>query len=342
MTLRFAFVGTGRIARTHARAAAAIPGVELAAALNHRAESLAVFADEFNISGRYTDLKTMLAREDLDALVISTPNALHAPQAIQALERSIHVLVEKPMCMDSAQAEQMVAASGNSGALLMVAHMWRFDPEVRWLRQQVEQGEIGNLVRSSGFAIHRYWGPEGWFVQKGLAGGGALADMGVHAIDTTRFILGDPEPHSVYARVGTYYGSYDVDDTAMLVINWQNGTSSYIEAGWHQPYASAPAAAVQVYGSRGYAQIFPARLQHLDAQGGPAELLEPAFTRPQHAPQSLYDEQMAYFVRCILGHTLPVPGGMEGWINMKILDAAYQSARSGKVVKINPYTGGTL
>jgi len=330
MTLRIAFTGTGFIARVHAQAARKIPDVELTAVVNHRRESMAAFAAEFGIPRQYPDVADLLADGGVDALVVCTPNYLHAPQTIAALEAGVHVMVEKPMAMNATEAEAMVAASQKSGALLMVAHCWRFDPEVRWLRGQVEAGRLGRIVRTKGYGVHVNWGPAGWFTQKRFAGGGALADMGIHALDTARFLLGDPQPVSVYARIGTHYGAYDVDDTGVLIVNWDNGAVSVIESGWWQPYADGPEAATQLYGTAGFGRLFPT---HLVLGGVAVDSGFPPVREP-HCPQSMYDDQMACFVDCIRQGRVPVPGGAEGLLNMKVVDAAYQSSQTGEVVKI--------
>ena len=134
MAIRVAFTGTGNISKIHARAAQALPGVELAAVVNHRPESMAAFAAEFGISRLYADVAGLLKDGGVDALVVGTPNYLHAPETIAALSACVPVMVEKPMALNAAEAEAMVAASQKSGARLMVAHCWRFDPEVLWLR----------------------------------------------------------------------------------------------------------------------------------------------------------------------------------------------------------------
>ncbi|MEM5775469.1 MAG: Gfo/Idh/MocA family oxidoreductase, partial [Anaerolineaceae bacterium] len=227
MTIKLAFAGTGWISKVHARAALLLPQVELAAVVNHRSESLQTFADEFGIPRRYEHLDELLEEGGVDALVVSTPNALHAPQTIAALKHGIHVLVEKPTALNASEAYEMRQTGIETGAMLMLAHNWRFHDETRWLREQTLSGRLGKIIRTHGFSIHQDWGPAGWFTQKKLAGGGALADMGVHAIDTARFLLGDPIPRSVYAKTGTHYMDADVDDTAELIITWEDGSYSH-------------------------------------------------------------------------------------------------------------------
>lgn len=336
MTLRIAFTGTGYISRVHARAAAALSDVEPVAIVNHRPESMAAFAEEFGLSRRYQTIEQLLADGDVDAISINTPNYLHAPQALAALQAGVHVMVEKPMAMNAEEAAAMQQAAETGGALLMVAHCWRFDPEALWLREQVAAGRLGQIIRTKGYGVHQNWGPGGWFTQARYAGGGALADMGIHAIDTVRFLLGDPQPQRVYARVGTYYGDYDVDDTGIIIIEWQGGITSYIESGWWQPHADGPQSSTQLYGQRGLGQIYPTLLRLPDRETRTVEVVESGFPlqRQPHAPQSMFDAQMAHFVDCIRTGRTPIPGGAEGLVNMRIVDAAYESSRSGRAVEL--------
>jgi len=331
--MKIAFAGTGYINKIHARAARNC-NLELAAVVNHKPESMAHFAADFGIPRQYATVEEMLADGSVDALVVSTPNYLHAPQTIAALEAGVHVMVEKPMSMNAAEAEQMCAAAEKSGAALMVAHCWRFDPDARWLKEQT--GKLGKIIRTKGYGVHKHWGPSGWFTQKEFAGGGAMADMGIHALDTVRFLLGDPQPVSVYARIGTYYKDFDVDDTGVVIVNWEDGVTSYIESGWWQPHSDGAEAATQLYGTQGFGQLFPTRLELPDTKDGTVETLESGFDFPResHMPQSMYDAQMAYFIECIQTGQKPVPGGAEGLVNMQVVDAAYESASTGKVVEM--------
>ncbi len=332
--MKIGFAGAGYIINIHAQAAQAQKDVELSAVVEKFSDKAAALAQKFGIQNQYETVEQMLKDGKVDALVIGTPNFLHAPQAIAALKAGVHVMVEKPMAINARQAEKMMGASAKSGAKLMVAHCWRFDDDVLWLKK--ESKKLGRIIRTKGYGVHSHWGPAGWFTHKELAGGGALADMGVHAVDTARFLLGDPKPVSVYAKLGTHYRKFDVDDTGLILVEWENGAISYIESGWWQPHTDGPEAATQLYGTKGFGQLFPTRLEMPNVKEQKVELKESGFVfpRPEHCPQSMYDAQMAYFIQCIRRNRNPVPGAAEGVINMKILDAAYKSSRTGKAVNI--------
>jgi predicted dehydrogenase len=331
--MKFAIAGAGYIAAIHARAVQNC-GAQVAAVVEKYLGKSAAFASQFGIHRQYTTVEELLKDGGADALVIGTPNFLHAPQTLAALHAGIPVLVEKPMAMNAVEAEQMLSASRKSGAALMVAHCWRFDQDVLWLKSQVPR--IGRVIRTKGYGVHTHWGPAGWFTQKKLAGGGAMADMGIHALDTARFLLGDPQPVSVYASIGTYYKDFDVDDTGVLMVNWDNGAVSYIESGWWQPHSDGAEAATQLYGQKGFAKLFPTLLELPDPGNKRIETVKSGFKFPrkEHCPQSMYDAQMAHFIQAITAKTVPVPGGEEGLVNMKVVDAAYRSARTGEVVPV--------
>ncbi len=332
--MKIAFAGAGYIINIHAKAAKVQKDVRLDAVVEKYSDKSAALAQKFKIKNQYHTVEELLKAGGVDALVIGTPNYLHAPQAIAALKAGVSVMVEKPMAMNVREAEKMMDASAKSGATLMIAHCWRFDEDVLWLRNQSPR--LGQIIRTKGIGVHTHWGPSGWFTQKQFAGGGALADMGIHALDTARFLLGDPQPVSVYAKIGTHYKDFDVDDTGVIIVEWDNGTTSYIESGWWQPHADGPEAATQLYGTQGFGQLFPTQLELPNVKKQKLELIKSGFKFPrkEHCPQSMYDAQMAYFLNCVRAGSTPVPGGLDGLVNMKVVDAAYKSARTGKAVSL--------
>jgi predicted dehydrogenase len=310
--VRIAILGSGFIAAYHARGVAELPGAEVVAAANWRPESLAKLAETFAIPRQTTEWRELVGDPAIDAVVVATPNSLHAEQTIAFLEAGQHVLLEKPMAMNLAETDRMVGAAERSDAHLMVAHCWRFHPDVIALRDRIAAGELGEVVKTRGYGVHAKWGPAGWFVDPALAGGGALADMGVHAIDTARFLLGDPEPARVAAVIGTRYGDYGVDDDAILLISWSNGTNSVVESGWWQPELGGLEAETEVYGTGGYARIFG--------------FTEPPTPDYEHCPQSMYTAQMAEFCDALRDGRPPRPTGAESRVTMQVVEEAYRSA----------------
>jgi predicted dehydrogenase len=309
--MRIALFGSGWIMDFHARGVREHPRGELVAAANWRPESLAALAERHDIPRVTTDWRELAADDRIDAVVIGTPNALHAPQAIACLEAGKHVMVEKPMARTAGEAAAMNHAARASGASLMVAHCWRFRDEVRALRARIAGGELGEITKTRGYGVHAGWGPSGWFTDAELAGGGALLDMGVHAIDTARYLLGDPSPDSVCARIATRYGSYDVDDDGVVLIGWSNGTSSVVESGWWHAHLEGLEADTEVYGTSGYARLWPT-----------TEMPEGY----EHCSQPMYSAQMAEFIDAVLAGRQPRPSGEDGAVVMEVVERAYRSA----------------
>ena len=310
--MRVALFGCGWIQDFHARGVLA-HGDELVAVANHLEESARTFADRYDIPRVTTDWETLAEDPSIDAAVVGTPNALHAPQTIALLRAGTHVLVEKPMAMNLTGCDAMIEASRSSGAHLMVAHCWRFHPDVIALRDRIARGELGDIVKTHGYSTHVNWGPSGWFTDPALSGGGALLDMGVHAIDTARFLLGDPQPGRVSASIRTRYaeGRYTVDDDGILLIEWSSGTTSVVECGWWQPHAGGMEADTEVFGTKGYARIWPP---------------EPPSDDYEHMPQSMFTAQMAAFLDAIAEGRPPSPSGEDGRAVMQVVDAAYAGA----------------
>jgi predicted dehydrogenase len=332
VTLRFGVVGPGFIGRVHAQAIQAAEGAELVAAVGTHAARLAAFCDELG-ARPCGSLDELLADDGVDVVVIATPNDLHVPQALACLEAGRHVLLEKPMACDRAAAESLVARARALDRRVLIGHLWRFDREAQRLRAAVAEGAIGRVVKTKGYGVHVNWGPSGWFVESARAGGGALIDMGVHAIDTVRYLLGDPLARAVYARIGTHFGDYAVDDHGILLITWEGGVESLIECGWWNPHADGLEASTQIFGTRGYARLFPTELvQIIDGKPQPRPLELPA--REQHLDPHIFVGQIAELCAAIREEREPQPGPGHGVEVLRICEAAYRSSREERRVAL--------
>lgn len=295
--MRLALLGHGFIGRMHERAA-----LECGATVSV-------------VCRRDDDWQAAVQRDDVDAVVIGTPNSLHHPQAMAAIAAGKHVLLDKPMAVTVAEAEQIAEAARHAGLTLLVGHMWRYRTEVVEVRDRIAAGSVGRPVRTRGYGIHSAWGPSGWFTDPTLAGGGALIDMGVHAIDTVRFLLGDPQPVRVAASIGTAYGDYAVDDDGVVLIEWSNGVRSVVECGWWQPRLDGVEADTEVHGTGGYERIWP----QFTPGSPPPEGYE-------HCSLPMYSAQMTDFLHCCRTGDTPVASAEVGLVAMRIVEAAYRDA----------------
>jgi predicted dehydrogenase len=313
VSLGVAILGAGWAGAMHARAArgAGLAVVGVAARDGDKARA---FAAEHAIALGTDDWRALVARADVDLVVIATPNVLHQPQALHALAERKHVLVEKPMALSVEAGAAMIAAAHAARRVLAVGHMWRYRAEVIDLRERIAAGDCGRIIRTHGFGVHAHWGPSGWFIDPALAGGGALIDMGIHAIDTARFLLGDPAPRRVSASIGVgAFGDYAVDDDGLVVVDWEGGVRSLIEFGWNQPSLGGLEAETRVIGSRGAARIWPD--------------MPPAAVGYQHCSVEMYQAQIADVAHCCRSGGTPRASAAGGLIALEIVQSAYAAAR---------------
>jgi len=337
--VKVAVLGSGTIIRDfHVLTLQGNPQAEVVAAANMRPASLEKLAADFNIPRIYTEFSDLAADSEVDAVINGLPNYLHAPVSIQMLEAGKHVMCEKPMAMSVDEGEQMIQASQRADRKLMIAHNWRFERELIWLRDVIAEGTLGKIVKAKSFAMLLTPLGEGastdsWFVKPEYAGGGALADMGIHSIDTLRFVLGNARPLNVLANIGTHFSDIELEDTATLMVNFEGDIAAYIEAGWYHLYADGGEAHTQVYGTKGYAKALPSEL-HTYVEGAWNVTRPKMPERRIHCDLPMYQAQTDHFIDCILNDKHPSPDGGEGLWAMRLLEAAYRSGATGELVPI--------
>lgn len=341
--VRVGIVGVG-IGSYHAHSYSKIPGVEIAALCDIDPDRAQRVADRFGVRRIYTDYEAMLAEEKLDAVSVCTPNALHAPVAIAALEAGCHVLCEKPLSTSAEEGAKIVAAARKARGKFMIGMNNRFRGDTQVLKRYIEAGDLGEIYYARCGWIRRNGipGMGSWFTRKEMSGGGPLVDIGVHALDVTLYLMGNPKPveafGATYARFGPYgkgsgswgtavkSGEFTVEDLACGMVRLENGATLVLEASWAQHCAGEKLYS-EVYGDKGGATLEPLRI-FTEAHGQPVDL-SPAFPNV-----SGHEAEIAHFVECIVENKQPLATAEQALDVMRILDGIYRSAETGTSVRL--------
>lgn len=260
MIPRLGFVGLGWIGAMRLEAVAAAGLAEVAALCEPAPQRLEETARAYPRAKTFSDLDAMLGRAGdlgLDGVVIATPNALHAPQALAALDRGLSVFCQKPLALNAREAREMVAAARRADRLLGVDYSYRFTDGARELRRAVEAGELGRVF-SVDTVFHNAYGPDKpWCFDPRLAGGGALMDLGVHLIDLVLWLLGDPGVEAVHG--GAWRGGEPltggVDDFANARIELEGGASVSAAVSWNAHAGRDCVIRLAAFGTGGGAEL---------------------------------------------------------------------------------------
>lgn len=315
------------------------------------------FADEFE-AATYEDHDELLENEHLDGIIVGTPNAFHAPASIAALERETAVYVAKPMADAIEAAKGMVAAERDSEAFGVVGYNNRYTPAVRLFKSHRADGSFGKISHVEAHMLHRRASsakPGSWFVNERLAGGGALMDLGIHAIDLVLYLLDFPEVIEVtghartdlgdrddYAIPGGEYGAwepgegvFDVEDAGSAFVRFEGGISMTLEVS-----SSANRRFdrdVYVYGTEAGAE--------LSVGGDSFTILETSNREIDHhrdtelageVPFPGHEGAMKVFLDAIRDGTSPDELGFEeGLASMEIVDAIYRSSEQARSIRFD-------
>ncbi|MFN0087171.1 MAG: Gfo/Idh/MocA family protein [Blastocatellia bacterium] len=230
--VRWGLIGCGDIARKRvAPALRDAQGSELAAVNRARAGLAEAFAREFGARRWYAGWRELLADDEIDAVYIATPVSLHAEQAIAAAEAGKHVLCEKPMAMDVAECDRMIAACRANGVALSIAYYRHFYPVIRRVREILAAGEIGRPILAQINAFERFNPQPGqdryWFVKRAQAGGGPMMDFGCHRIEVLMHLLGKVV-RTTADLDAILFDDREVEDTAIAVLQFHDRTRAVL------------------------------------------------------------------------------------------------------------------
>ncbi len=334
-TVRIAVLGIGGFARNRA-----LPGIhdgsycEATVLVTSSAHRTQAAAEEFDIE-HVIDYDAYLAgklEDEYDAVYISTPNAYHGQYAIAAARREKHVICEKPLEVTVDRARDVVDACSEADVTLMTAYRLQLEPTVRRSRELVADGVIGDVVQVHGGFSHpllEYAKADSWRLDPELAGGGALVDLGIYPINTSRYLL-DADPVSVYTSTHSSGEPFDrVDEHVSVQLEFPKGATAACTASF-DGHASSQLQLVGTNGMISIASPFGGVVpQEIVVESGEMRM---EYTGP---PVDEVCEEFDYFGYCVQTGTRPDPDGMDGVTDLRVIEAAYESAEAGRRVDLD-------
>jgi predicted dehydrogenase len=338
-----ALVGCGFVAEIHADCYRRfVPQARIAAVVGRDEARTRAFAQHFGIPRWFVDWRKAFELEEVEIADLCVPNYLHAQVTIDAAAAAKHVICEKPLCLNLGEADHMIAACAQAGVHLMYAEELCFAPKYVRAKQLVDEGALGNvyLVKQS----EKHFGPHrDWFWDVERSGGGVMLDMGCHAIEFFRWVLGKPQAVAVCAQMGTYvHGDLTRgDDNAIAIVEFEGNAVGMAEESWARRGGMDDRA--EIYGSHGvtYADLLHGNALETYSAVGYGYAVEKApetkgwtFTVFEEAWNYGFPQELMHFVDCVKNDRSPLETGEDGRAVLEIIMAAYESAATGRRVAL--------
>jgi len=346
MAVGWGVIGCGGIAdrRTIPEGIVPAAGAELVAVQDVAADRLQAVAEKYGVKPCST-VAELLADQAVEAVYIATPTGVHHEQTVAAARAGKHVLCEKPLALTIHECEAGIAACADAGLKFGTNFMMRFHACHVKIKQMLDAGELGTPVLGRGELTCWYPRVEGAFRQsKALGGGGALIDMGNHCIDLLEFFFG--RAVKVGAFTGNLVQDYETEDTSAVLLEFENGAKGMVDNLFNVPDAAARNA-LEVYGSKGslvtHGTIgqdssgkISAIVEREDKEYDAAQVRDVATPEETIEPEivNMYEAAIQGFCDAIVNDTEPPVPAEDGLWSHRVIDACYESARTGKVVAV--------
>lgn len=348
--VKIGVIGIGAIGSLHVDALKKVPHAEVAAICDGQPERLEAKGKQYGVSRLFADHREML-KEDLDAVIVATPNATHCPQTLDALKAGKNVLCEKPMALSAREAQKMVQAAKAAGKFIQIGMVQRLRGEAQVLKECITNGDLGRIYHTRVVLCRRRGVPGlgGWFTTKSMAGGGCLIDIGVHFFDLAMWLADTWKPQrvsaSTHAEFGPrmkgytftrmwagpprYEGVCDVEDYAAGFVRFQKDCTLSFQISWAANVAQENF--VEVIGTKGGVRTGQSKesMMLLTEHGGRIADIATQYVETDH-----FLLQAQNFVGAVQGKNPPQATGEQGLAVMKLLDAIYRSARQGREVTV--------
>jgi predicted dehydrogenase len=344
---KVALMGAGFIADIHLESYQRfVPDAEVVAVYTRDKLKADAFAKKHHIPRAYDDYEEAILESECDVVDICVPNFLHARVCLAALNAGKHVIIEKPLAMTLEEADQMIATAKANNRLLMYAEELCFAPKYERVRKLVGEGAVGKVYMLK--QAEKHSGPHSdWFYDVNLSGGGVLMDMGCHGLAWFRWMLGGaPKVESVFATMHTHLhkGRTRGEDHSITIVQFEGGVTGVAENSWAKHGGMDDR--VEVYGTGGvsYADLFMGNSALTYSEKGYGYAMEKAgttqgwtFTIFEEAFNQGYPQELQHFIRCVRDGEKPLVTAEDGRAVLEMMYAAYESARTGAVVKL-PFT----
>lgn len=335
-------IGSQFISTIHAKALQSVSDAEIVAVTSPTEGHARDFATKHGIPNHFTSLDQMLAKDDIDMVVIGAPNFLHCDITLKAAKAGKHVVVEKPLCLNLAEADRMIEACKRANVKLMYAEELCFTPKYVRLKELLDEGALGRpvLLKQS----EKHDGPHAdhfWDVER--SGGGVTMDMGCHAIQFFRWLNGRTPITTVYAQMNTSVHTARTrgDDNAIIILEFANGVTAIAEESWTKLGGMDDRA--EIHGSEGvaYADVLQGNSIQTYSKRGVGYAVEKAgntsgwsFTMYEEIWNYGFPQEFAHFVDCVKHDKPPLLTGEDGRAVLEVILAAYESAGTGRKVRL--------
>ncbi len=347
--IKIGIIGTGSISASHIKSYLKNDKVEVYALCDINKDRVEAAGKEYGIKRTYTDMDEMLKLKEIDAVSVCTWNSAHAPCTIAALNAGKHVLCEKPMAISAQEAKTMEETAIKNGKLLMIGFVRRFGNDCTVLKDFINKDFLGDIYYAKASYLRRIGSPGSWFGEKERSGGGPLIDLGVHVIDLVRFLLGNPKPISVYgatfhklsdrrnikgkkiykAAGASDNDTFNVEDLASALIRFDNGAVLSIETSFSLNIGE-PEGKIELFGTKAGAKLNPDLELYSEINDYLSNISFDAETSLSF--EGLFENEVNHFVSCLTDQTPCLAPAKDGIEIMKILDAIYESAKTGHEV----------
>ena len=335
-------IGSQFITSIHVEALKSVADAEVLAVMSPTPGHASEFAKKHGIPNHFTDLDDLLAMESIDMIVLGAPNYLHCDITLKAAKAGKHIVVEKPLCMNLEEADQMINACKEANVKLMYAEELCFTPKYVRLKELLDEGALGKPVLFKQSEKHDGpHAPHFWDVER--SGGGVTMDMGCHAFQFFRWLNKDNPVKSVYAHMTTsvHTDKTKGDDNAIIILEFENGVTAIAEESWTKLGGMDDRA--EIHGSDGvaYADVLQGTSIQTYSNKGVGYAVEKAgntigwsFTMYEEIWNYGFPQEFQHFVDCVKNDKTPLVTGDDGKAVLEIIYAAYESAGTGKKVEL--------